>query len=1293
MFLIADAGATKDRIVLDGDATVWSPYSFRNLEVLKINNKIKVFEFVPNDIATYEKIDTTKTKRPIPEFNYYTKNIHGNYDLISNLTQFEKNEIYYRRSGCWRLVTSNALLSANKVFYYSEDLKFVKAGIDSTRDTSIDNNTTISWSDALSRENINAGRTQNFGIENDIYEIWKCTHTNNIYRQSFANSEYPIKDARFINGFLECGESEIALPVIIRDSIQNPLTGNEDPYALTDPFTKTQAESLACNTLFKSLIHNYSNVQEVSENSPYSVFPIYKIFNTSAGKFVIYKQDYRYNDADIVNKYSLGIISNDYKQITKIIFANTILNPENVFIFEPKDKSRIFVVDNNLGYCYLFDKNRGTINEFSLSSAKFTYMFTDDDNAIVGIDTKSITKKFSAYKFNPTTSEWEKFFENNTDVDPFTAIDDGFVIRVGREDVNQHLLIGNGEYCAYRYVKTGFVPVLSELSSLDVTVLKASIDANNNLLLKLRNNNNTPNNNITLEIDKDYKIKYLLIDNWGYYTGVNDKYYPDMYFTNGANSFFKMGETIIENTEHVEFTPQLIELPLVTTLPIEHNGVLYFNNCKANELNLKEDHKTNYVLYDVDGLNILTNHAYFSKMFKTNDHGIFGITKNAVFRNDVDSNGNGFIKVGDIIAGSEYVNIVETNYGLFFADDKTVKKFNETTKRFEVVEQDLATGTVKINFIKQFNEGLFIASKVERLNNPSQYGVKDITAPAKFHWYNPMTGQFVDIFDLASEYNEWKFGYHDHITDIKQTSIGVFIVVNKSLENVQNNENLSTAFDYSQVECKTYLIYNNGKVTPLVTKVNVLPGTIENPNTVVTPIDATSIFETEDGDIFLYGHAWYHNVSNAATSTTFTRLQLVKVTEPVTEQQKSLKTYYRWVISADETEFGQNIIGKTKMYDKSDGSEELIDTFYGPFLVRTSRSLQKGRGLNIIKLDKVPTNITTEFGEKLTGFIKDVGDTKALNIPPEAAVKLCQIGSRIFAFKYINGNITCAEYDVKTGSFTSEYNFTTLDILNRVPNDDYVNECDVMIYNGVLFFKIFNQIYRFGDWKLKYTDSIGDKSIKFKDEVLYDLKIVFENNDFYNNLPEETDNSEIDKFVIREVGIVNPLKTKEVERIDQYGNVNIEEVPDEDPNSDIFRHVTQLFMPHNYYNRSDGRVDKLMDNSEPSSGVPKEFIKIKNLKQLYKYINKGTQFKNLINSRFLVDKQTEVSDMFVHKTNQVLGDIEKYIKNTDCFRIELRIYPTECTADAKDVNKNTTSFADFSSLKDNEMIKPFTPEC
>ena len=1275
-------------VVIDGDATVWSPYSFKNLEVLKTNDVINVYEFVPNDVATYEKVDTTKS-RVIPDFNYYTKNIHGNYDLVSNVTQFEKNEVYYRRSGCWKLVENP---DPNKTYYYSEDVKYVNVGIESTHDTSIDNNTVIAWNDDLTRANINANRTQGFEIENDTYEIWKLYHGNDIYRQSFANSEYPIKDSRFINGFLECSETEIALPVIIRDRITSSLTGTEDPYDPVNPFTKTQAEQLDSDILFKTLIYDYTGVQESTENSPYSVFPIYKIFNTSAGKFVIYKQDFRYNGTDIANKYSLGIISNDYKQITKIIFANTILNPENVFVYEPKDKSCIFIVDNNFGYCYLFDKARGDVNEFSLSSAKFTYMFTDDDNDIVGIDTKSITKKFSAYKFNRTTSEWEKFFENNTDIDPFTVIDNGFVIRVGRENVKQHLLIGNGFYCVYRYVKTGFIPVCSELSEEDITVLQADVDANNNLLLKLKNRNNTPANNITLEIDPDYKIKYLLVDNWSYHTAANDTTYPDLYFTNGTNSFFKISKTVIENTEQIEFTPQLIELPLVTTLPIEVNGVLYFNNCKANELNLKEDHKTNYVLYDVDGLNILSNHGYFSKMFK-NEHGLFGIANNAVFRNDIDTNGNGFIKVGDIIAGSEFVDIVETNYGLFFADDKTVKKFNETTKKFETIEQQFTTGSTKINFIKQFNEGLFIASKVERLNNPSQYGIKDITAPAKCYWYNPMTNEFVDIFDLSSEYTSWKFGYHDHITDIKQTSIGVFIVVNKSLENVQNNENLSTAFDYSQVECKTYLIYNNGRITPFISKIDVLPGTLENPDTPVTPIDATSIFETKEGDIFLYGHAWYHNVSNASTSTTFTRLQLVKITEPVTEQQKSLKTYYRWVISADENEFGQNIIGKTKMYDKSDGSEEIIDTFYGPFLVRTSHSLQKGRGANIIKLDTVSTRIVTEFGEKLTGFIKDIGDTKALNIPLEAAVKLCQIGSRIFAFKYIEGNVTCAEYDVKTGGFTTLYNFTTLDILNRESNDDYVNECDVMIYNEVLFFKIFNQVYRFGDWKLKYTDSIGDKSVKFKDEVLYDLKIVFENNDFYNNLPEETDNSEIDKFVIKEVGIINPLKTKEVEKIDQYGNVNIEEVPDEDPNSDIFRHVTQMFMPHNYYNRSDGRVDKLMDSNDPTSGVPKEFIKIKNLKQLYKFITKGSQYKNLINSRFFTEHQTEVSDMFIHKTNRVLGDIEKYIKNTDCFRIELRIYPTECTADAKDIYKNTTSFADFSSLKDNEMIKPFTPEC
>jgi hypothetical protein len=206
---------------------------------------------------------------------------------------------------------------------------------------------------------------------------------------------------------------------------------------------------------------------------------------------------------------------------------------------------------------------------------------------------------------------------------------------------------------------------------------------------------------------------------------------------------------------------------------------------------------------------------------------------------------------------------------------------------------------------------------------------------------------------------------------------------------------------------------------------------------------------------------------------------------------------------------------------------------------------------------------------------------------------------------------------------------------------------------------------------------VTENTTKEKDEVLYDLKISFDNQDLYNNLPEDTSNSELDKFVIKEVGIVNLQGSS----------------TDEQYKTDTFRHITQFFMPHNFYNRASGYVDNvIMDDSDSSTGSPKEFESINNLKQLYKNICKGFKHNNLINSRFIKEGQTEISDLFVHKTNKILGDIEKYLKNTDTFKIELKVYPAECVADAKStIEDNTLSFGEYESTKDVNITDVFNP--
>lgn len=1333
---------TKEYYVIDGDATKWSPYTFKNIESAKFNDKIKIYRFNTNigSATTYERIDTSKLLYPVPDFPYAVQ--EGSTIVEKNVVNFEEDKIYYRRSGKWELVNDKSDLNKNPTntehYYFSEDIKYVKAGVKPTTGTN-----SFDWDDEACRENINTNKSSEFKVQHDTYEIYERTLDNTIYRQSFANSDKLSKE-RFVDGCLPTSDNRLAIPCIIRDNIisngeedeeSSKLTGNEDPYATSDPFKKEQADELKSDIYFKSVVYNcnegednpvtsYSPVE--NNDTPYSVFPIYKVFQTSVGKFAIYKQDFRFEDEDaadkeneaISNKLCLGLISDDYKQIYSVLLHNDFTKVDSVYVFEDADNN-IFISNTEVSEKNFIHYNKldRTLDDTGFNY-KINFAFVDDNNDFIIVDTKSTSEKFLVYKKDKDKLTFTQLQSLTQDNIVFTPLKDGLVTRNIKDDLHETFFVGNGTYNIYKYREGhGFEPMFIEFSKTDTPFTKVIVDNDDNVLIRLTNN---PENSVynTVKIDpEDNVIWNKEILKWDYLTGKKDKTVPNMFISEGSNFFWNTTITLIE--PELEKAEQLIELPKVTALPVIIDNELYFNNCKANDDDLTEDHTTDFVAYDTDGIKVLYNHVYFDRLFETTE-GIFGVYKNEIFRNDIETNGNGFIKVGTGVAGSDYINILETKLGIFYVDNQNVKKYNVETNLFDNITQNLSVNTNKINFAIMTIEGFFIGTVVDRISDPVEDGVKDTKLPAALHWYNPATKSFIDVFDLdpTASVDEGventnkitKFTKNDHITDIKETSKGLFIVVNKTLdesednsETKKNESNISSEFDYSKVEARTLLIYNNGLNVPVLTEISIsdklfldleedvpVP-TLDESDQTIKPADAQFIYETDDGVIYLYGHAWYHNITNGTSTDKLfvTRYQLVKIANPTSTTSPNVnpRSFYKWIAPENEEEFGQNILGKSEMYGDSDGSEEIIETKHGLFLVRTHKSLQNGKGANIIKIKEVEdAHDFTDYGEAVTGLIKDDVETPLLNIPSDVSVKLVETGDRLFAFMYKDGILTIREYDPEKDGFTIEYNVHLNDIVSHSKfSADYIRNCDVVDYNGVLFFKLFNnQVYRYGDWKLKMVD-VTTNSKKTHDEVLYDLKIVFENPDIYNNLPEDTTNSEIDKFVVKEVGVVNLLKKK----IDDDGN----EVYDEDPNSDIFRHITQFFMPHNFYNRSNGYIDNIiMDPKDKSTGEPKEYFRIKNLKQLYKHVYTGFKHNNLINSRFIKENQDLITDTFVHKTNRVLGDMENYLKNTDSFRIELRIYPTEVTA-ANDIVQDTTiNFDDFESHNDRNIVSVFAPE-
>ena len=123
-----------------------------------------------------------------------------------------------------------------------------------------------------------------------------------------------------------------------------------------------------------------------------------------------------------------------------------------------------------------------------------------------------------------------------------------------------------------------------------------------------------------------------------------------------------------------------------------------------------------------------------------------------------------------------------------------------------------------------------------------------------------------------------------------------------------------------------------------------------------------------------------------------------------------------------------------------------------------------------------------------------------------------------------------------------------------------------------------SNIFMFGD---KEFDGIMSSPESNSNDVLYELRAIFDNKDSYNNLVEKTDNSNLDKFVFKEIGIVDGIT----------GDT---------------KHIFQYFEPNEFYNESDGVVKSLITK-------PREFHQSNSIKQLYKNIYQKFNCKNLIN--------------------------------------------------------------------------------
>lgn len=803
--------------------------------------------------------------------------------------------------------------------------------------------------------------------------------------------------------------------------------------------------------------------------------------------------------------------------------------------------------------------------------------------------------------------------------------------------------------------------------------------------------------------------------------------------TQGINIIVKKEmESLLHNLflQYEEYKNNLtIYPPLIILTSVEEFLVLNKIDCQKNipvfsnnysklygTFNLMDNKDFSYIpekfiAYDRDGVTPLYTIANFDAIYETSI-GVFGIKGNKIFLKEQETT-NGFIFIDEGSVGSTFTKIIETkSYGIFYIDNKTVKKWDSDDGIFRSVQNTITGRTdTEITLAEDFDDGFVIAAWNLRLFSMDKY------YPFAFNIYDKRTGMFTEIIanNGVNSFSGVEMNLQ-YITDIKQTSVGIFIVSNLK---PAINSPIDIDPNYGQKTNNRGFIYrvyrlNNGN---LMGEEVEIPETMRNNGSdtnLVNNYYCGGLLKISDYG-YDYGNEERDYIIRISNSVyyrhlmTFTDYQNVncKLDYDIKTKKIINNNTISDIFSFNQGTGGQNgydgsIYSKifSIVYDKN-----VIKNYKLVLLMRTPGSLEyslnplfphygneyktisyNGKTLSnwstymlgyggtkragtrdknkIIFLNN-PKNFDTMY--KMLPYIKEIDDNSfryyGLTSGQNHKHSILIYGQCINVKDYIDKNSLGFKNYILPLSRKSPF----LDMVDwsvdykwnePIPKDsgfcfDRIKDIDILDYNGVLFIKGFDgDLYRYGDWKVDYIEE--EKLIEEAFNAVYQLKLTVSNDSKYNNLEEETGNSNIDKFEMREVGVID------TRCLNTDGSINT--------SSPYVRNnkVIQYFSPHNYYNDgASGRYLTEKDDYKKS----KEYEDNSTIKNIIKNVYYGAQTSNLITNRYFKKDQNIINDILKHKTNVVLGDVEKYLDTMENYRIDLEIYPTKAKFDNEtDIN-------------------------
>ena len=752
-----------------------------------------------------------------------------------------------------------------------------------------------------------------------------------------------------------------------------------------------------------------------------------------------------------------------------------------------------------------------------------------------------------------------------------------------------------------------------------------------------------------------------------------------------------------------------------SVLPISINGGknLMYSNSFANKTSLLPENSLGFTLYDSTGSTVLYTNSSF-EYIKDTSIGIIGVLSTGeIFLNTyyIDSSTT-FNKIGTGRSGANFRKIIDSSlYGLFYIDDKNSMKYDISTNTFVSIENTI-TNSGLITFAEEFDDGLIIASNNERL-----YAVDSLNSFG-FNVYYLDDNKFEDLVDPSTMSSKY-------ITGISQTSKGIFIVVNTMNVALANNNVAYINTGVTSNTNIIYRMWKKsnssfGYETCSYNTVN----PINSSYPATHPVDMSQVVELENGDIILCRPTLFRNsaagelnaTAGANEKTNYESaywIYKLKDANSSTADSDLYGTYYQFEISYETSGTAINTYINSNT-TSGDCDFTIVNTSFGDFAIRDEHCFDYQTilsGTPTIPYTRNDANtVTLTYNSlarvsyptnsilKVYSLTDTTGENKCVNYRTCGVVtidgynhkyKLVETATnRLFLIDYYidsdttynhNGNArvrlyeynkyTCDFdllkdsyiYDKKLSGFNGiQVNGNTLTAYDTDYNYDRIKDADVLDYNGVIFLKIFGQLYRYGA-ELKISSETLESDYTNR-KICYEAKLTIDNyKDSFNNLNEDVSNTNLDKFVINEIGIVDASEIEEDSTNKEYKF-----------NSFVNNNITQYFDPHNYYNYWNGFTSKVDNNGEP---LKEEDYSI-DFKSMVNHIYNGFNENNLINSRYIVKNQKVISDVMKHSTNNIFGEMEDYIKNLDnaAYRIDLKIYPAYSKDKTESIPTNIEKF-------------------